>query len=262
MDDQQKTDNQAADSPIEILTTDAAPQTDAPEDTSPINDLVPPPAPDETGINIEVKTTEAGDTTEASEETTAAETSEVSTGTGEAMPLVAEPPAEEANASEGTEVVTAPAETEATEAETAPATGASAEASTISEPGTEAAEPAVPQAPADNGEPAVVGIAASQMKAGQQHPHRNNKKLAAVMVVIVALLLAGTAVFVYLSANKNTAKESTQNTSANNQQAAATTPATAADIDAAIADVDAAFAPLNDEADFADQDLSDATLGL
>ncbi len=50
-------------------------------------------------------------------------------------------------------------------------------------------------------DPTVVGVAASAM---QKHPTRNNKKFAAITTVVVALLLAGVAVYVYMSAKDNT----------------------------------------------------------
>ena len=114
--------------------------------------------------------------------------------------------------------------------------------------------------------PAEMGVAASQMNS-QKHPHRNNKKLAMIVTIATALILAGTAVFVYMSANKNTDSdnnsESTQiNGSSYETEQKAVTPATLQDIDQSIAEVDESFSALDDEADFREESLSDDTLGL
>lgn len=111
--------------------------------------------------------------------------------------------------------------------------------------------------------PAEVGVAASQMN---KAPHRNNKKLAAIVTVVVALILAGTAVYVYLSANNNTESstaETSQDRSADNTAIEQeVTPATVDDIDQATSEVDQAVNALDEAGDFAEDDLSDSTLGL
>ena len=110
--------------------------------------------------------------------------------------------------------------------------------------------------------PAEVGVSASQMA---KHPHRNNKKLAAIVTVITALLLAGTAVYVYLSANNNTEKKSADTTNESNQNASAqpeVEPATTQDIDSTTTEVENAINALDENTDFSDADLTDSTLGL
>jgi preprotein translocase subunit SecD len=108
---------------------------------------------------------------------------------------------------------------------------------------------------------AAVGVASSQMN---KPPHRNNKKLAAIVTLVVAFILAGVAVFVYLSANNNTAED----TNTSNSEAAQTsakkevTPATAEDVDQTNTNVDEALKSVDEAADFAEADLSDASLGL
>ena len=78
-------------------------------------------------------------------------------------------------------------------------------------------------APADsssglsNAAPAEMGISASQMA---KHPHRNNKKLAAIVTLVVALLLAGVAIYVYVSANNNTETSSKTNKESSSEQTA------------------------------------------
>lgn len=119
--------------------------------------------------------------------------------------------------------------------------------------------------PSDNQDaPAAMGVAASQMN---KHPHRNNKKLAAIVTIVVALLLAGVAVYVYMSANTNTesAEKSSEDTSASNssnKQAAEVTPATSTDVETTTTEVEQAITALDETADFADKDLSDSSLGL
>lgn len=110
--------------------------------------------------------------------------------------------------------------------------------------------------------PAAVGVAASQMG---KAPHRNNKKLAAVVTILVALLLAGTAVFVYMSANSNTEEAESTNDSVSNQQSTPeteATPASTEDLDATAKEVEDAVKSLDETEDFAEEDLADDSLGL
>ena len=114
--------------------------------------------------------------------------------------------------------------------------------------------------------PAEMGVAASQMNA-QKHPHRNNKKLATVVTIITALILAGTAVFVYMSANKNTDADNNPGTSQLNNSTNQTgqqdvTPATAEDVGQTIAEVEESLSTLDDNTDFNEESLSNETLGL
>jgi hypothetical protein len=108
--------------------------------------------------------------------------------------------------------------------------------------------------------PAQVGVAASQMG---KAPHRNNKKFAAVITIVVALLLAATAVYVYMSTNSNTeeAKTDTTTQEGTNQQPQVA-PATTDDVDATAKEVEEAVNALDEASDFAEEDLSDSSLGL
>ena len=111
---------------------------------------------------------------------------------------------------------------------------------------------------------AEVGVAVSQMN---KAPHRNNKKLAAIVTVIVALVLAGTAVYVYLSANNNTENSPAESAGTDESSNATApeqdlTPATVEDIDQTASEVDQAVNALDEASDFAEDDLSDETLGL
>jgi hypothetical protein len=107
----------------------------------------------------------------------------------------------------------------------------------------------------------VMGVAASQL--GAKPPHRNNRKFAAIITILVALLLAGTAVYVYMSANKNT-EQTSQNATVEETtvQQEVTTPATADDVDQTINEIEQSVTEIDDESDLAEKDLSDQTLGL
>ena len=112
--------------------------------------------------------------------------------------------------------------------------------------------------------PAVMGVAASQMN---KHPHRNNKKLATIVTIMTALILSGVAVYVYMSANKNTNVDNSETSkvegsSSDLQQDITAKPATAEDIDQTIADVEESLSALDDNADFNEDSLSNDTLGL
>jgi len=112
---------------------------------------------------------------------------------------------------------------------------------------------------------AAVGVAASQMN---KHPHRNNKKLATIVTIVTALILAGVAVFVYMSANKNTDSDNSETTQINGssyteqETVKQVAPATAEDIDQTISEVEESLSTLDDSADFNEASLSNDTLGL
>ncbi len=117
----------------------------------------------------------------------------------------------------------------------------------------------MPSTTGEEAQTATIGVSASQMN---KPPHRNNRKLAAIVTIIVAVVLAGTAVYVYLGAQSNTKKETTNSTEQTGETQEPVTPATASDVDQANSEVEAAINALDESADFAESDLSDATLGL
>lgn len=206
-----------------------------------VNEATPPPEPQET-------------VTESSE--------------GEAIEVKVAPPEEKSEESDSTEEPSeGELEKEPEPNETEPDTKETASNTDTSEPAKSSSMAPDAQgsgAPETTSQaaPAEMGVAASQMG---KHPHRNNKRLAVIVTLVVAVLLAGTAVAVYLIANSNT--ESSSNTSAdtpgNNAGALPEiTPATASDVDKATADVEQAVNGLDESADFADADLTDTTLGL
>jgi hypothetical protein len=102
----------------------------------------------------------------------------------------------------------------------------------------------------------------------QPHPeHRNNKKLAVILTVLVALLLAGAAVYVYISAEDNTVE-----TSSNSQQTQqdmaiqeeTIEPATTTDVDQTVAEIDQVLDEIDSETatNTDEQAISDENLGL
>lgn len=107
--------------------------------------------------------------------------------------------------------------------------------------------------------PAEVGVSASQMKK-KSKSHHNNKKLAAVVVVVVAFLLAGVAVYVYLSTNSNTQQANV--VTPNNNVSQESSPADISDIDEIESEIDSTINSLNSEEEFSDDSFSDASLGL
>ena len=114
----------------------------------------------------------------------------------------------------------------------------------------------------DSADSVVMGVAASQL--GAKPHHRNNRKFAALVTVFVTLLLAGTAVYVYISTNENT-KETSQNITTNDadtQKEEVTTPASTEDVDQALNEIEQSVNAIDDEADLSEKDLSDQTLGL
>lgn len=217
----------------------------------PINEIAPPPAEESVGQKINVMSGEDNEQTE---------TSDTPVVVAETTPEpVDEPDDEVAQSDERLSPVTAPPEEEKIE------------------DGGEQTQPVEAPKQADDlfkqdepspvlSAPAEMGVAASQMN-GQKHPHRNNKKLATIVTIVTALILAGTAVFVYLSANKNTDadnnSETTQTNGSNNEsQQEVVQPAKVEDIDQTIAEVEESLLTLDDEADFSEESLSNDTLGL
>lgn len=121
------------------------------------------------------------------------------------------------------------------------------------------------------GESAVYNDQNTQAQARSAHPHRNNKKFAIAMVAVVGLLLAGIAVYVYMSTANNTAEvnnavpaESSKpnsGESANNAESKVA-PATTQDVDAASDQLDQAVQSLDDTSDLGESQISDQALGL
>lgn len=263
-----------------IAITDAADKpevSEAPVAVRPIvNDITPPPAPSTDVVEAEEPETtneENEDASELASESTASEEShdelagepteevtnddETTDSSSESTEPLAEAPAEEPEtANEENEQVTSVLGQENTEPQAAEVP----ETPQLEAPSQEGSD--TPSTLPD-GAMATVGMAASQMN---KPPHRNNKKLAAIVTVFAALILAGVAVFVYLSANTNTAEDTTKVTPTDNsntgQAVAPVVPATTADIDTTNAAVDEALSSLDEAADFADADLSDTSLGL
>jgi len=233
MDDQKPQDQENQNQPVDIA----------------INDIVPPPAEETEGQRIKV-TLDSENNTES--ENIAEEVKPVVT-TEE--PAVDEITHEEEQLSP----VTAPPEEKSLE--TTEEQAHEVEENTVSNDFSQHDETtATPSAPAE------MGVAASQMKA-QKHSHRNNKKLATIVTVVTALILSGTAVYVYMSANKNTDSDnnskSTQiNESSNETEQTAVQPAVVGDIDQTIAEVEESLSTLDDSADFKEESLSNETLGL
>ncbi len=234
MDDQKPQDHDDQNQPVSI----------------PINEISPPPEEESVGQKINVIST--GD-----EDIEATESSvEVTKPAPE--PIVDEPTEEDVHSEEQLSPVTAPPEEENTQntVEQQPV-----EEQKQPEDLFKQDEPAQTSA-----SPAEMGVAASQMN-GQKHPHRNNKKLATMVTIVTALILAGTAIFVYLSANKNTDADNNSETTQLNGSTDQTgqedvTPATAEDVNQTIAEVEESMSTLDDNADFNEESLSNETLGL
>lgn len=98
----------------------------------------------------------------------------------------------------------------------------------------------------------------TQEKTIAEHP--NNRKFIAFIVITVALLLAGAAVFLYMSAEDNTVLAPTTNPIEVDELG--TEPATINDVDESLQAVDETLQSLDDEADFNNQELDDEALGL
>lgn len=257
MDEQQNSENTTGAKPVSIPV---------------VNDITPPPAPNKkpaedtsqtqsSDANIEevVSTDDSEGVTMAEPDTSSDTpmTDEVSDGQQDDVTeqdvaqTDTEPEVETSSTEEDTTVAQAPAEEQQTEI------SATSEP-TQEVPATTAPLEAPQEATVEQSQPAAIGISASQMN---KPAHRNNRKLAAIVTIAVAILLAGTAVYVYLGAQKNTTKDTSSAQQSDETQQPAT-PATAADVDQANGEVEAAINALDEAADFADSDLSDTTLGL
>ncbi len=263
-----------------IAITDAADTpaaSEAPAAVRPVvNDITPPPAPstdvveaeepettNEPTVDVSTPATDSTSTDEDHDELEGEPTEETSNDdettddSSEPTEPLAEAPAEEPSNDEvANEQVTSVIGQENTEPQAAEVL----ETPQLKTPSQEGSD--TPSTLPD-GAMATVGMAASQMN---KPPHRNNKKLAAIVTIFAALILAGVAVFVYLSANTNTAEDTTKVTPTDNsntgQAVAPVAPATTADIDTTDTAVDEALSSLDEAADFADTDLSDTSLGL
>lgn len=258
MDEQKKSDDQdlTVSSDGSMTTGD---QTADSSDTSAspvINDVTPPPAPDvSTGesIKVNVMSEPASESEPSADEQAVVSAPEESSSDSEATSDNPEPaPAPEPeNTKENSSAVESKSDSP-TEAPVAlpPTEPIQASASTV--------DHTIDHTPAE------MGVAASQMN---KHPHRNNKKLAAIVTLIVALLLAGVAIYVYMGANNNATENKSTSSNTNSaevadQKTVAQTPAKSTDVDTTSADVDQAINALDETADFAQDDLADATLGL
>jgi hypothetical protein len=245
-------------------------ETNAPQTATKImvNDITPPPSPSSTGQAIEV-------TSELKEEDIASvnEAVEAVSGSAEESSVVAAPPEEteeETLAEEPVESVEQPQdEVDADQTtETSPESAPPADEPEPTEPETQPTPTpsiaAATEQPTQGGD-VVMGVAASQIAANAAKPaHRNNKKFAAIVTVLVALVLVGTAVYVYMSANSNTEESGTANQPVVQQEAVTPepTPATAADVDQAVTDIEQSVNALDDGTELNEADLSDTTLGL
>ena len=241
MDDQKPQEQNTSDNSVEDSTA------------VPINEITPPPVEESTGQKINVKVgTDSNDEQDKSDENSdlvveepAEEPKSEEASPEEQLAPVAAPPDEMSdNVSDKTEPVANPA-------------------NIVEEPSSENGAPKT-ENPQASQEPAIMGVAASQMN---KHPHRNNKKLATVVTIITALTLAGVAVFVYISANKNTDSDNSETSQTNgssyeSQQEVTAKPATAEDIDQTIVEVEESLSALDDSADFNEDSLSNDTLGL
>lgn len=221
----------------------------------PINEIAPPPAEESIGQKINVMSGDSDENSEALKNTEAPETAEAS----EANPESEEEPIHEAPAEqEQLSPVATPPEVENTEN--------SAEQQPVITPTQPNDMSKIDEPIQASSAPAEMGVAASQMN-GQKHPHRNNRKLATIVTIVTALILAGTAVFVYLSANKNTDAENNSenaqiNGSSYESQQEVVRPATVEDIDRTVSEIEESMTTLDEEADFNDEGLSNDTLGL
>lgn len=109
-------------------------------------------------------------------------------------------------------------------------------------------------------EPSVVSPISNNSQT--HHEHRNNKKFIAIVTIVIALLLAGAAVYVYISAQENASETAIQETSQDDTASVETTPATLSDVDQTTQELDTAIDALDDTSDFREDSLSDTTLGL
>ncbi len=97
------------------------------------------------------------------------------------------------------------------------------------------------------------------------HEHRNNKKLAVITTLVVAVLLAGGAIYMYMSTQNNTKEAdrgSNQAESTEDLPNVDNSPATADDVDQAAQEAEEAINALDDASDFSEESLSDQNLGI
>jgi cell division protein FtsL len=92
------------------------------------------------------------------------------------------------------------------------------------------------------------------------HEHRNNKKIAALVTVFVAFVLAGAAVYVFMSAESNT-KQSETTTKDQTMTEETTVPTIEEDLQQAEQQIDEAINSI-DEADLNEETVSDENLGI
>ncbi len=122
-------------------------------------------------------------------------------------------------------------------------------------------DPFAPDKPAEALTPTTPQTMSNNEQA-KPHEHRNNKKLAVIITVLVALLLASAAVYVYISAQDNATQSNSQVTSQQNTSEVEVAPATTEDIDQSVAEIDATILLLENDAELAEDSISDSSLGL
>lgn len=232
MDDQKTQDNDNQNLPVNI----------------PINDIAPPPPDDSVSQKINVV---SGSEDEAEVTEDSVEVTEITSEPKD------EPLEDPVQGNEQLSPVTAPPDEINTEKVDEP--------QPVEEPVNSNEAPKQDKFTSATSAPAEMGVASSQMNA-QKHPHRNNKKLATIVTIMTALLLAGTAVYVYMSANKNTNADNNSDNAQTNESSLVAEeevqPATAEDVNQTITEVEESLSALDDEADFNEENLSNETLGL
>lgn len=133
-----------------------------------------------------------------------------------------------------------------------------------------------PEAPSDNSAPAVpeeksVDVKSENQKESHEplhHEHRNNRKFIAIVTVLVAIILAGAAIYVYISAQSNTEEVPVNNSTSDaevdgqDQSAEESTPVSTEDLDQTLGEVDSTLDSLDDSSDFSEEPLTDDTLGI
>jgi hypothetical protein len=100
----------------------------------------------------------------------------------------------------------------------------------------------------------------SNNEQSQPHAHRNNRKLAVIVTLFAAMIMAGAAVYVFISAQDN-AEPVAPATSITEQSSAPVEPATEDDVNQTINEIDQTLESL-DESDLGEDTISDDTLGL
>lgn len=100
----------------------------------------------------------------------------------------------------------------------------------------------------------------SNNEQSQPKEHKNNKKLALVVTLLIAVLLAGVAIYLFMSAEDNAVEAPTSQTTQQVQEEVS--PATAEDIDQAVTEIDETVQSIDDSTDLSEEAVSDTTLGL